>query len=123
MHETGHEFFVSGNGVWLTESVPPQFINLGETTRAAGSSERGGVVERFYVKAASVNQVRRALGRAPGGARVVGRFDREMIECRHTMDEHSFARHWPVIVSRLEGAGLAVVERPDAGQGWPLEPL
>jgi hypothetical protein len=67
---------------------------------------------RFYVRAVSVNAVRRALGRAPGGARVVGRFDRETIECRHTMDEHSYARHWPVLLSRLEKAGLAVVERP-----------
>ena len=28
MHGMGHEFFVSGNGVWLTECVPPQFIDL-----------------------------------------------------------------------------------------------
>lgn len=64
------------------------------------------------MKAGSVNAVRRALGRAPGGARVVGRFDRETIECAHTMDAHSLARHWPVILSRLEGAGLSVVDRP-----------
>lgn len=68
--------------------------------------------EKFYVKAASVNQVRRALGRAPGGVRVVGRFDRETIECVHTMDEHSLQRHWPVILSRLAKAGLSVVARP-----------
>lgn len=68
-------------------------------------------MERFLVRAESVNAVRRALGRAPGGARVVGRFDRETIECSHTMDEHSFQRHWPVIVSRLEKAGLSVVPR------------
>ena len=69
-------------------------------------------MSRFYVKAPSVNAVRRALGRAPGGARVVGRFDRETIECLHTMNEHSLSRHWAVVVSRVEGAGLAVVERP-----------
>ena len=56
--------------------------------------------------------MRRALGRAPGGVRVVGRFDRETIECRHTMEEHSLARLWPIVVSRLEKAGLAVVARP-----------
>jgi hypothetical protein len=69
-------------------------------------------MDRFYVKAGSVNAVRKALARAPGGARVVGRFDRETIECSHTMDAHSLARHWPVLVSRLSKAGLVVVERP-----------
>ncbi|MDR3634853.1 MAG: hypothetical protein P4L84_13700 [Isosphaeraceae bacterium] len=69
-------------------------------------------MERFLVRAGSVNAVRRALGRAPGGARVVGRFDRETIECSHTMDEHSLERHWPVILSRLEKAGLSVVPLP-----------
>ena len=59
-----------------------------------------------------MNAVRRALGRAPGGARVVGRFDRETIECRHTMDAHSLSRHWPVLLSRIEKAGLTVVDRP-----------
>lgn len=67
---------------------------------------------RFYVRAPSVNAVRRALGRAPGGVRVVGRYDRETIECRHTMNEHSYARHWPIVLSRLSLAGLSVVERP-----------
>jgi len=66
---------------------------------------------RFYVRAPSVNAVRRALFRAPGGARVVGRHDRETILCAHTMDEHSLARHWPIILSRLGKAGLAVVRR------------
>src|SRR5271165_6303206 len=66
---------------------------------------------RFYVRARSVNAVRRALYRAPGGARVVGRFDRATIECQHTMDGHSYRRHWPVIASRLEKAGLVVVAR------------
>jgi putative RNA 2'-phosphotransferase len=26
MHEAGHEFFISQNGVWLTEQVPPEFL-------------------------------------------------------------------------------------------------
>jgi hypothetical protein len=72
-------------------------------------------VERFYVRAPSVSAVRRALGRAPGGATVVGRFDRDTIECLHTMTEHSLARHWPVVLSRLHKAGLTVVERPAMG--------
>jgi hypothetical protein len=59
-----------------------------------------------------VNAVRRALGRAPGGVEVVGRYNRDTIECRHTMQAHSLSRHWPVIVSRLSKAGLAVVPRP-----------
>jgi hypothetical protein len=63
---------------------------------------------RFLVRAPSVNAVRRALHRAPGGVRVVGRQDRETILCTHTMDEHSLSRHWPVIVSRLEKAGLSI---------------
>lgn len=76
-------------------------------------------MERFFVRAASVNSVKRALGRAPGGVKVVGRFDRETIECRHTMDERSLARHWPIILSRLGKEGLSVVERPgqDPGSG------
>jgi hypothetical protein len=69
-------------------------------------------MDRFFVKAASVNAVRRALDRAPGGARVIGRFDRETIECGHTMSAHSLGRHWPVLLSRLEKAGLSVVDRP-----------
>lgn len=69
-------------------------------------------MERFYVRAPSVNAVRRALGRAPGGARVIGRFDRETIQCVHTMEAHSRARHWPIILSRLARAGLTVVEKP-----------
>mgnify|MGYP006945459949 CR=1 FL=1 len=67
---------------------------------------------RFYVVAPSINAVRRALFRAPGGARVVGRHDRETIACLHTMDAHSYARHWPILVSRLSKAGLRVSPRP-----------
>jgi hypothetical protein len=80
-----------------------------------GNKDRGGderpstTSQRFFVQAKSVSAVRRALHRAPGGARVVGRFDRTTIECLHTMDDHSYSRHWPVIVSRLEKAGLVVV--------------
>ena len=69
--------------------------------------------DRFYVRAPSVNAVRRALGRAPGGVRVIGRFDRDTIECGHTMEPHSLARHWPVVLSRLAQAGLAVVAKPE----------
>ncbi len=43
-------------------------------------------MERFYVRAGSINAVRKALARAPGGARVVDLFDRETIECSHTME-------------------------------------
>jgi hypothetical protein len=66
--------------------------------------------DRFLVRAPSVNAVRRALGRAPGGVRVIGRYDRELIECRHTMNSHSYGRHWSIIVSRLHKAGLSVAE-------------
>lgn len=30
MHGAGHAFFVSANGVWLTEHVAPQFLRLGD---------------------------------------------------------------------------------------------
>ena len=83
-------------------------------------------MQRFFVRAGSVNQVRRALDRAPGGAEVVGRFDRERIECRHTMSAHSFARHWPILLSRFEKAGIEfgpvadpAVEPPRDGQESP----
>lgn len=69
-------------------------------------------MERFYVRAGSVNAVRKSLARAPGGAKVVGRFDRETIECLHTMEARSLGRHWPVLLSRLAKAGLTVVDRP-----------
>jgi hypothetical protein len=75
---------------------------------AAGERE-SDQVRRFYVRAPSVSAVRRALYRAPGGAKVVGRYDRETIECLHTMDQHSLERYWPVIVSRLEKNGLTLV--------------
>ena len=74
-------------------------------------------MERFFVKAGSVNAVKRALGRAPGGVKVVGRFDRDLIECSHTMDERSQSRHWPIIVSRLAKDGLQVVDRPGTNAG------
>lgn len=69
-------------------------------------------MERFFVKAGSVNQVRKALDRAPGGAQVIGRYDRQIIECGHTMSTHSLAKHWPVLLSRFEKAGIVVVETP-----------
>jgi hypothetical protein len=77
---------------------------------------------RFYVRAQSVSAVRRALDRAPGGARVVGRHDRETILCTHTMDGRSLARHWKVIVSRLGKAGLAIVTRPPRESGSTARP-
>jgi len=87
-------------------------------------NRRGGFEKRemepdrtFYVLAPSINAVRRALHRAPGGVRVVGRHDRDTILCTHTMDGHSMARHWPVIVSRLAKAGLAIVPRPGSETG------
>jgi hypothetical protein len=73
--------------------------------------------DQFLVRAPSVNAVRRALHRAPGGVRVVGREDRETILCRHTMNEDSLARHWPVILSRLQKAGLDVVPRGTGASG------
>src|SRR5438270_9101275 len=81
----------------------------------------------FCVRPPSINAVRRALHRAPGGVRVVGRQDRETILCTHTMAGHSLARHWPVIISRLEKAGLRIAGPPEpraatrAGQ-WPADP-
>jgi hypothetical protein len=78
--------------------------NRDEPEEEIGATTSG----RFCVRAPSINAVRRALYRAPGGVRVVGRQDRETILCTHTMDEHSLARHWPVIVSRLSKAGLTV---------------
>jgi hypothetical protein len=84
-----------------------------ESTRDDGGGERPAErTRRFFVQAPSTSAVRRALYRAPGGASVVGRYDPETIQCAHTMDERSFARHWPVIVSRLGKKGLRVVPPP-----------
>ena len=63
------------------------------------------------MRAPSVSAVRRALIGRLAGRGSIGRHDRETILCRHTMDGHSFSRHWKVIVSRLTKAGLAVVAR------------
>ncbi len=30
MHDAGYEFFMSANGVWLTNTVPPQFVRIPE---------------------------------------------------------------------------------------------
>ena len=87
-----------------------------------GDGRPQGSSFRFYVRAPSVSAVRRALHRAPGGAKVVGRYDRETIECSHTMDEHSYGRHWPVIVSRLEKQDLHLVERPGTRKSGSEEP-
>jgi hypothetical protein len=87
-------------------------------TRPEDSEKREMETDRtFFVRAPSVSAVRRALDRAPGGAKVVGRHDRETILCTHTMDGHSLARHWKVIVSRLAKAGLAIVPRPPRDLG------
>jgi hypothetical protein len=67
---------------------------------------------RFFVVAKSVNQVKRALIHTAGGVRVIGRFDRETIECSHTMEAQSFKKNWPIILSRLGAAGLPLVDRP-----------
>lgn len=32
MHESGREFFMSGNGVWLTDHVPVEFVDFGMKT-------------------------------------------------------------------------------------------
>ncbi|MEV4433835.1 RNA 2'-phosphotransferase [Streptomyces sp. NPDC049585] len=37
MHRAGHVFHVTGNGVWLTAAVPPEFVRF-PTRSAAGSS-------------------------------------------------------------------------------------
>jgi hypothetical protein len=74
----------------------------------------------FLVRAPSISAVRRALYRAPGGARVVGRHDRATVLCRHTMDAHSLRRHWPVIESRLTKAGLEILPRPADPDGARL---
>jgi hypothetical protein len=81
---------------------------MSDHNREQPDAERAATPGRFFVRAPSVNAVRRALYRAPGGVKVVGRQDRETILCTHTMDEHSLARLWPVIQSRLEKAGLKV---------------
>lgn len=31
MHRDGHTFFLSANGVWLTDAVPPSYLELGES--------------------------------------------------------------------------------------------
>lgn len=87
-------------------------MNTNHNKTAEFPEREAGPDGSFYVRAPSINAVRRSLHRAPGGARVVGRHDRVTILCTHTMDRHSLARHWPVILSRLAKAGLAVVARP-----------
>jgi len=86
-----------------------------EEAKAREIADFAASERRFYVRAPSVSAVRRALFRAPGGARVVGRHDRETIECSHTMDQRSFDRHWPILLSRLDKAGLGVTNRPESG--------
>ncbi len=75
---------------------------------------------QFYVKAPSINAVRRALNRAPGGVRVIGRHDRETIACEHTMHLHSYQRHWPIILERLRHHNLEIA-RPEQPLGFEGE--
>ena len=35
MHEAGHEFFISENGVWLTDHVPSSFIDFNERPKTS----------------------------------------------------------------------------------------
>jgi hypothetical protein len=98
-------------------------LNNFDHSRHEGIEKRETDLDRtFYVRAPSVSAVRRALDRAPGGARVVGRHDRATILCSHTMDGRSLARHWKVIISRLGKAGLTIVARPSRESG-STEPL
>jgi hypothetical protein len=95
-----------------------KIMNNAHDIRDEPGSERSAREEgRFYVVAPSVSAVRRALYRAPGGARVVGRHDRTTVLCTHTMDSHSLARHWPVILSRLARAGLKIASSPEPNRG------
>ncbi len=53
-------------------------LDIQDHSRRDGFEKREMESDRtFFVRAPSVNAVRRALDRAPGGARVVGRHDRE----------------------------------------------
>jgi hypothetical protein len=98
-------------------------VDIVDHSKGRGFEERAMDLSRsFYVRAPSINAVRRALHRAPGGVRVVGRHDRETILCTHTMDDHSLSRHWPVIISRLAKAGLAVVSRPQRDPATTAQP-
>jgi hypothetical protein len=102
----------------MTPSKNEVALNIQDNSRREDFEKREMEGDRrFYVRAQSVSAVRRALDRAPGGARVVGRHDRETILCTHTMDGYSRARHWKVIVSRLGKAGLSVVARPSRESG------
>jgi hypothetical protein len=37
------------------------------------------------------------------------------------MSEHSLSRHWPILLSRLDKAGLTVVDRPGSSDPVPAE--
>jgi len=97
-----------------TEAVVARVNHSSDDDFEKREIERDRDARRFYVRAPSISAVRRALFRAPGGAKVMGRHDRATILCSHTMDEHSLRRHWPVIKSRLEKAGLVLIERPES---------
>ena len=38
MHEAGHQFYQSANGVWLTETVPPSFLTMGSVPLSDGET-------------------------------------------------------------------------------------
>lgn len=40
MHAGGHTFFLSGNGVWLTEHVPPEFVSVPSPPRPPVTERR-----------------------------------------------------------------------------------
>ena len=90
--------------------------NMNATKSSEFEGQEVETGRQFYVRAPSVNAVRRALHRAPGGVKVVGRHDRDTILCNHTMAEHSLGRHWPVILRRLAKAGLQVELRQVSGR-------
>ena len=45
MHRNGQEFFLSDNGVWLTDSVAPQYIEVIHRDRSATSSHGNSLAE------------------------------------------------------------------------------
>src|SRR5208283_1988863 len=77
--------------VSASEDPGEKWLMMIENNKDEGAVDRSSARStRFYVRARSVNAVRRALYRAPGGARVA---------------------------SRLEKAGLVIVARHEFGAG------
>lgn len=44
MHEAGHEFFRSTNGVWLTEHVAPEYLSVTSAVSPASDPSSAGSV-------------------------------------------------------------------------------